>query len=66
MARRLPISVRWSHRPGTITVELPGIPFVVVVERDGSHLTLMLTRVEGEQLRARLADTLNISAGDQE
>jgi hypothetical protein len=34
--------------------------------RDGSHLSVMLTRAESEQLRASLTDTLNISAGDQE
>jgi hypothetical protein len=66
VARRLPISVRWSHRPGIITVELPGIPFVAVVEHDGSHLTLMLTRAESDQLRANLADTLNISSNDDQ
>jgi hypothetical protein len=66
VARRLPITVRWSHRPGIVTVELPGISFVAVVERDGSHLSVMLTRAESEQLRASLADTLSISGGDQQ
>jgi hypothetical protein len=63
---KLPITVRWSHKPGLITVELPGIPFIAVVERSGTHLTVMLTRTEGEQLRTGLADTLGISGGDQQ
>jgi hypothetical protein len=63
---KLPISVRWSHRPGIVTIEMPGVACVLVVERDGSHLSVMLTRAESEQLRASLADTLNISGGDQQ
>jgi hypothetical protein len=58
--------VRWSHKPGIVAVEIPGVAYVLVVERDGSHLSLMLTSAEGEQLRARLEDTLNISSGSDD
>jgi hypothetical protein len=61
---KLPITVRWSHKPGLITVELPGIPFIAVVERSGIHLTVMLTRTEGEQRRAGLTDVLAIRGDD--
>jgi hypothetical protein len=66
MVRRLPITARWSHKPGTVTVELPGIPFVAVVEGGGSHLSVTLTRAESERLRAGLADTLAISSDDDQ
>ena len=66
MSIKLPISVRWSHRPGIVTIEMPGVARVLVVERGGSHLTVTLTRAQSEQLDPRLADTLSISGGEQQ
>ena len=64
MARRLPIQAHWSKtRAGSLNLEIPGGIFTAVVERDGHHLTVTLTRDEGETVRAILHDLLSITLG---
>jgi hypothetical protein len=63
---KLPIEARWANRSGEIALEVSDRPFSVAVDDRGSHLSVTLTRLEAEQVRASLADLLSITRGGEQ
>jgi hypothetical protein len=61
---KLPIEARWrnSHNQ-LVRLAIPDRPFSAVVDNNGSHLEVTLTRLDAERVRASLADLLTITEG---
>jgi hypothetical protein len=63
---KLAIEARWrnSHNQ-LVRLAIPDRPFTAVVDNNGHHLEVTLTRLDAERVHASLADLLAITRNEQ-